>query len=210
MSHLKRNIPITALIAVLLAAMAVVAVAQSGETPPGEGVTQVTTVEAEAEEAMDVLDTARTSSDEMPSAVAESLDGHARFGMNPDLSREAIDTIANDVYVVPAEDHICASLTVGDGANVSCRPTADVAEGDVGASVVTLIGGPIGIYGIVPDGVESVTVHTGVSASEAVEVQDNAYFTALPEGTPLRKLSYTGPSGAVEFPLYDPAAAFEE
>jgi hypothetical protein len=146
----------------------------------------------------------------MPSGVAESLDESARFGMNPDLSREAIDTIANDHYVVPADDHICASLTIGSGANVGCRPTDEVADGEVGASVVTLVGGSIGIYGIVPDGVDEVTVHTGTSASAAVEVEDNAYFTALPQGTVLRKLSYTGPSGVVEFPLYDPAAVFEE
>ena len=82
--------------------------------------------------------------------------------------------------------------------------------GDVGATVVTLEGGAIGIYGIVPDGVDEVTVETGMSGSEVVEVTDNAYFAALPEGTPLGTLSYTGPSGVVEFPLHDPAVAFEE
>jgi len=210
MKALKQNVPLTALALVALAALAVGAVAQGGETPPGAGVSQVTTIEAEAQEAMEVLDTSRTSSDAMPSEVAESIDENARFGMNPDLSRESIDTIANDVYVVPADDHVCISLTVGDGANISCRETGDVADGDTGAATVTLAGGSIGIYGIVPDGVESVTVNTGESDSDVVEVEDNAYLAVLPEGTPLRTLSYTGPSGVVEFPLHDPAVVFEE
>jgi hypothetical protein len=211
MRSVKRNIPIIAAVFASVAAMSVAAVAQSGDAPsPGEGVPQVTTVEADAQRAMDVLDTARTSSDAMPADVAESLDDHAKFGMNPDLSRESINTIANDVYVIPADDHICSSLTVGDGANLSCAETSDVAAGQVGASTVTLEGGGIAIYGIVPDGVESVTVKTGTSTSTSVATDENAYFTVVPKGTPLRTVGYTGPSGVVEFPIYDPAVVFDE
>jgi hypothetical protein len=207
---MKRNLPIATAVFVSIAAMAVAAVAQSGERGPGEGVPQVTAVEVEAQQAMEVLDVARTASDAMPTEVAQSIDDHASFGMNPDLSRESIDTIANDVYVIPADDHICSSLTVGDGVNVSCAETSDVAAGQVGASTVTLVGGSIGIYGIVPDGVESVTVKTGTSTSTSVATDENAYFTAVAEGTPLRTVGYTGPSGVVEFPIYDPAVVFDE
>jgi hypothetical protein len=210
MKTIKRNIPMTIAAFVALAAMAVAAVAQGGGTPPGEGVTQVTAIEQQAHEAMDVLDTPRGQGDALPSEVADSLDEHAKFGMNPDLSRSAIDTAANDVHVVPADDHVCTTLTIGDGASISCPATEDVASGDVGPTVVTLEGGAIGIYGIVPDGISSVTVETGESDSDVVEVTANAYFTALPEGTPLRTLSYTGPSGVVEFTLHDPAVVFEE
>jgi hypothetical protein len=207
---IKRNIPtaITALIAV--AVMSVAAVAQSGGSSPGDSVPQATTVEAEAQAAMEVLDEPRTSADAMPSEVAQSIDEHAKFGMNPDLSREALETVSSSVYVIPANGYICSSLTVGDGASIGCAETEDVAAGEVGATTVTLPGGGIGIYGIVPDGVGSVTVHTGTSSSQTVSVTDNAYFTAQPQGTVLRELTYTGPSGMVDFPLYDPAAVFEE
>lgn len=210
MKTLKRNIPVTVAVFVSIAAMSVAAVAQSGESSPGDGVPQVTTIDESAQQAMEVLDEPREPSDAMPTNVAEAIDETAKFGMNPDLSRESIDTLSNDVYVIPAHDHICSSLTVGDGANLSCAETADVAAGKVGPTTVTLGGGAIAIYGIVPDGVRSVTVDTGTSGASTVETSNNAYFTAVPVGTVLRGLSYTGPSGVVEFPLYDPKLAFEE
>ena len=210
MRALKRNIPITAAVAAAIAAMSVAAVAQSGGSSPGDSVPQVTTVEAEAREAMEVLDEPRTASDAMPADVAEAIGEHAKFGMNPGLSRKSIETVSNAVYVIPADGHVCYSLTVGDGASIGCAETDDVAAGKVGATTVTLPAGGIAIYGIVPDGVESVTVHTGTSDETAVEVTENAYFTAVPEGTQLRNVSYTGPSGLLEFPIYDPAVAFDE
>jgi hypothetical protein len=130
--------------------------------------------------------------------------------MNPDLSRALIETISHSVYVIPAQDHICSSLTLGDGANLSCAETADVAAGVAGPTTVTLPTGAIGIYGIVPDGVDAVTVETRQSNSAIVSTENNAYFTAVPGGTPLQTLSYTGPSGGVEFALYDPAAVFDD
>jgi hypothetical protein len=211
MKNLKRNTPIAAAAFALIAVTAVAAVAQGGgEASPSEGAVQVTTIEAEAQEAMAVLDTPRTSSDAMPAEVAESIDEDAQFGIDPDLSRESIATLSNSLYVVPGNDHVCASLTLGDGANISCLETSDVAAGVAGPTTVSLPAGVIGIYGVVPDGVTSVTVETGVSSSSSVAVEDNAYFTALPAGTVLRGLSYTGPSGVVQFPLHDPALAFEE
>jgi len=210
MRLLKRNIPITAAVLVAIAAMAVAAVAQSNESSPGDGFTQVTTIEEAAQDAMAVLETTRTSSDALPTEVAASMDENAKFGMNPDLSRESIETLSSSVYIIPADDHVCTSLTVGDGANISCLETSDVAAGEAGPATVTLPAGGIAIYGIVPDGVSSVTVETGTSTSTPVYTEDNAYFTAVPEGTALRTLSYTGPSGVVEFPLHDPALVFEE
>lgn len=211
MGTLKRNITIAAVALASVVAMAVAAVAQSsGGNPPGEGVAQVTTVEQDAREAMDVLDEPRTSDDAMPAAAADAIDEHGRFGGNPDLSREAIDTLSNDVHVIPADDHVCTTLTVGQGTSMSCAETSDLAAGQVGAATVTLEGGGIAIYGIVPDGVGSVSVNTGTSSSTSVGTQENAYFTVVPKGTVLRSLSYTGPSGVVEFPLYDPARVFAE
>jgi hypothetical protein len=193
-----------------LTMLVAVAQGQGGESSPAEGVAQVTTIEAEAEAAMAVLESSRTSSDVVPSAVAEPIDENARFGMNPDLSRVAVETLSHSLYVIPANGHVCAALTVGDGANVSCPATETVADGESGPATVTLEGGAIAIYGIVPDGVESVTVETGVSASDVVETDDNAYYTVVEEGTVLQTVSYDGPSGEVEFPIYDPSEVFEE
>jgi hypothetical protein len=53
-----------------------------------------------------------------------------------------------------------------------------------------------------------VTVLTGGSGSvdAEVEAESNAYLAVLPDGTTPESASYTGPSGTVEFPLYDPSA----
>ena len=208
----SRSASILVVIAALLAVTMLVAVAQGqgGESSPSGGVEQVTTIEPEAEEAMAVLEASRTSSDAIPGVVAEPIDENARFGVNPDLSRVSIETLSNDVYLIPGNDHVCAALTVGDGVNMSCPETEQIADGQSGPSTVVLAGGAIAIYGIVPDGVESVTVKTGVSDSDVVEADGNAYYTVVEEGTVLRSVSYTGPSGTVEFPIYDPSEVCEE
>lgn len=211
MKILKRNITFVLASLAALMVLAVVAVAQTGgdESSPGEGVPQVMSIEADAKAAMSVLDRSRTGDDAMPAEVAVSLGENPEFGMNPDLSRESIETLSNSVYVIPADGHVCSSLTATSGANVTCAETEDIAAGDVGPSTVTQAGGAIAIYGMVPNGVESVTVETGESSSDVVAVQDNAYYTVVPEGTALRSLSYAGPSGVVEFALYDPSQAFD-
>ncbi len=200
---------VTAAICLLLATTAVVALADE-DPPPGQGASQATTIEEDAQEAMAVLVTARDGGDVIPSEVAEPLDERAVFGMNPDLSRLAVGNLSHSVYVVPGTDHVCAAITVGEGANAVCPATTDVASGEAAPATVSLEGEAIAIYGLVPDGVETVTVATGETDSDELEVENNAYYTVLPAGTVLRELSYTGPSGSVAFPIYDPAKAFED
>lgn len=202
-------------IAIALLALAIVAVSavaqEAEETPPSwQAPPQVSSVEPAAADTMEVLDEPRAAGDQMPADIAEPLDEKATFGMNPDLSRRAIANVSHSVYVVPANDYVCATLTVGEGANLSCAETEDIAAGRSGPSTVSLDGGSIAIYGVVPDGVESVSLQTGESDSAAVEVTDNAYYTVVPAGTTLRNVSYTGPSGQVEFPIYDPSLVFDE
>jgi hypothetical protein len=195
----------------LLAATAVVGLADEGSgDPAGHDVTQATAISPDALETMSVLATARDSADVIPSEVSEPMDERALFGMNPDLSRLAVGNLSNSVYVIPGTGHVCAILTVGEGANATCPATDDVEDGEAGPATVSLEGEAIAIYGLVPDGVETVTVETGEAHSAQIEVENNAYYGVLPAGTSLRQLTYTGPSGAVAFPIYDPARAFED
>jgi hypothetical protein len=197
------------LAATAVLALSVVAVAASAGTdesnPPSQGVSQVTTVDPRVKDAMAVFETPRTGVDALRTDLAEKIDAKADFGMNPGLSRLAIGNTTSSVYLIPARDRVCAALTVGEGASASCRSVEDIEAGNVGAGTVTLETGGIAIYGIVPDGVRSVSVQTGKSDSAAVATKDNAYYTVVPAGTPLRTVSYVGPSGSVEFPIYDPA-----
>jgi hypothetical protein len=183
--------------------------ASDDDTRPSVGYERIPEVQPDAQAALAVLTTKRTASDGMPRQVAERMAADAPFGMNPALSRLAIGNATNSVYVIPANRHVCASLTVGEGANLICPSTDDVASGKAGAATVTIETGGIAVYGLVPDGVESVTVRTA-GATSRLATERNAYYTVVPRGTVLHTVGYDGPSGPVEFPVSDPAAVFEE
>lgn len=204
---LKRNISLVLAVVAIGAATAVAAVADGGDqsSPPGSEAVQVDATEPEAAAAMAALRGDRVDGDALPPDVAEAFGRRAAFGMNPDLSRRLIANTTHSVYAIPAAGHVCMALTVGAGASVNCPRTTDLAAGRAAAGTVTLEEGAIAIYGLVPDGVDSVTVDAGAARPTAIGVSNNAYFTVVPAGTDLRSVGYTGPGGAVEFPIYDPA-----
>jgi hypothetical protein len=203
----KRFLPFVVVAAALPVAGAAAFAVSDDSNPPGAGSVQVTAVEPAAKDALQVLERHRVASDALPADAARKMDEHASFGMNPELSRLSIGNATNSVYVIPGRDHVCVSLTVGGGANVSCPATDAVARGESGATTVILETRDIAIYGIVPDGVDSVSVQTGSTGSVDVSVEDNAYYTVVPAGTRLRTVGYVGPSGPVEYPIYDPMLA---
>lgn len=209
MAMLRRYLPFAA-VAVVLLALSVGAIADTDESnPPGAGVPQITEIEPEAREAMAVFDRPRGEGDALNANLATRMDAHADFGMNPSLSRLSIGNLSHSVYVVPADDHVCAVLTLGEGANLSCPTTEAIAAGQAAAATVVVETGDIAIYGLVPNGVDSVAVRTGTSESKDIEAANNSYYTVVPAGTPLRTVRYTGPSGPVEFPIYDPSLVGE-
>ncbi len=177
--------------------------------PPSADIVQVTSIEPQARQVLEVLDESRGSGDALPAEVSSQMDERESFGMNPGLSRRAIGNMTNSIYVIPGRGHVCVSLTDSEGATVICPTTDDIAEGVARPATVSLASGGVAVYGVVPDGVDSVSVQTGVSASTEVTVDDNTYYTVVPPGTPLRKVSYVGPSGPVDFDIYDPARVME-
>jgi hypothetical protein len=206
-----RNVQVVLIALALLAAMAVVAVADGGDdAPPRVEADQITAIEPDAKEAMTVLEEPRVTADRLPADLAETIDERADFGMNPDLSRRAIGNASNSIYALPANDHVCAALTLGEGANLNCATTDQIAAGESGPATVVLATGDVAIYGLVPNGVEAVSVQTGTDVSTTVNTQDNAYYTVVQAGTPLRSVAFDGPSGRVDFPISDPAEVFGE
>lgn len=197
--------------AVMLLALGAVGAIADGDdnNPPSTQSTQVEAIEPAAKDAVGLLEKSRGPEDALPDEFKARMDEKADFGLNPDLSRRAIGNLTSSVYVVPARDHVCASLTDGQGVTVICPSTDEVAEGKSGPATVAVATGGIAIFGIVPDGVDSVSVQTGASHSTDLATQDNAYYTVVPAGTQLRTVTYVGPSGPVEFPIYDPKHALE-
>lgn len=204
----KRNLSILIAAGLALAAMAVVGFAQSDGSPsPADGSGVVLAIQPAAAEAMtESFGQGRQQADALPADIARVVRDHPKFGMNSDLSRRLVANTTHALYALPADGHVCAALTVGEGATFICPQTDAVSRGEVGAATVTLEEGAIGIYGLVPDGVEAVTLKTGSTDSTVVPVTDNGYYAAVPRGTPLRSVAYTGPSGAVDYPIFDPAA----
>lgn len=190
----------------LSAAVTSIAVADGdeGSAPPNQDLPQIAAVEPAASAAMSALSDTRGTEDEIPDELAARLDARASFGMNTALSRAASGGASNVLYLVPARDHVCSVLTVGDGAGISCARTDDIAAGVAGPATGTVAGG-IAILGMVPNGVESALLETGQDDSQNIEVENNAYFAVVPAGTTLRAVSYDGPSGEVRFPIYDPS-----
>jgi hypothetical protein len=200
---------ICAPIALLFAGAVGVGATGDDSNPPSTDTAQVAAVEEDAREALGVLDQSRGPGDALPEDVASQMKERQSFGMNPSLARRAIGNVTNSVYVIPARGHVCVSLTDGDGATVICPTTDEVAAGNAHPATVALAGGGIAIYGVVPDGVGSVLVHTGADDSAEVAVDGNTYYTVVPSGTQLRKVSYAGPSGPVAFDIHDPLRAME-
>jgi len=207
---LKRYLPVSLIGMALLAVGAVGAIADRDESnPPGADQPQITAIEPDAKQSMAVLREKRSAGDALRDDLAGRMDRRASFGLNPDLSRLAIKNATYSVYVIPAHGHVCATLTDPEGAGIICPPTDDVVKGQVGPATAGLQTGGVAIYGMVPDGVDSVSVQTGASESIDVVTERNAYYTVTPSGTPLRTVRYVGPSGPVEFPIHDPALTFE-
>lgn len=203
----KRILSLLVVAAALVSVVTVVALAEADgdvdPVPDGSGAAQVTSVTAEAADAVSALAEARTASDEMPAEAEAQIDEHADFGMNPDLSRRSVGGTSS-VYLLPASDHVCAALTNGDTTTVTCPEIDEITGGGAGPATVMLTGEAIGVFGVVPDGVESVTLAYGDGQSRTLEVTDNAYFAALAAGTPVGSVSYDGPTGTVDFPIVDP------
>jgi len=203
----KRNLLIVLPVAALLAVGAVGAIAEGDDNnPPSDDAVMVSTVEAEAAEAVSVLDAERTAGDAMPAEIADDIGARADFGMNPGLSRRAIANTTNSVFVLPARDHVCATLTVGEGATAICPRTSTLKSGSGAAGTAVLPGGDLAIFGIVPDGVASVSLETGEGDSRVLGVEDNAYYAVVASGTVLRSIRHKGLDGTVNLPIYDPLA----
>ncbi|NLT07868.1 MAG: hypothetical protein GXY03_16400 [Solirubrobacterales bacterium] len=203
----KRNALIALPVVAVLGFGAVGAIAEDDDSnPPSEAGAMVTAVEPEAAEVASVLAEDRVAADAMPEEVAGDIGARADFGMNPGLSRRAIANTTSSVFVVPAREHVCVALTIGAGAGAICPPTDDLRSGRGGAGTAVLPTGDIAVFGVVPDGVDSVSVQTGESDARTVAVEDNAYYAVVAAGTPLRAVVHDGPDGPVELPIYDPLA----
>ncbi|NLT07007.1 MAG: hypothetical protein GXY03_11950 [Solirubrobacterales bacterium] len=193
-------------------ALGVVAVAATADEdgssqPPGSDLSVATAIEPAAAAAIARLAEPRVAGDELPGDLAERAEDRPLFGINPELTRRAIANTTLSLYLLPGSGHVCSMLTdSGAGAALNCDSTADVAAGLSRPATVVLSTGDIAVYGLVADGIDSVTLATGVADTAAVDVEGNGYLAVVESGTALRHVAYEGPSGQVALEIVDPSA----
>lgn len=207
----KRYLPV-ALIATALLAVGVAGATADGDesNSPGADQLQITAIESDARQSMAVLREKRSAGDALRDDLAGRMNRRASFGLNPVLSRLAIKNATHSIYVIPAREHVCVAFTDPVGAGLICPSTDDVARGNASPATAALETGGVAVFGVVPDGVDSVELSAGASEPIDVATEANVYYTVIPSGTPLGSVSYVGPSGPVKFPIYDPALVLKE
>lgn len=180
------------------------AVTGAGAQQPGSGqkseaeaarATPVTSVRPEQAHAIGELRRGRTTDDAIPSTWRQALaDGdvaNEHWGANPSLSRRT----APGVWIVPGDGHVCVvNATPGDGAlGFGCASSGDVERGLLAPSDVDANGNGV-LTGVLPDGIEAVTLVDRDGSTRSVGVARNTYRAAI--GPDLKEVRFTGPDGA--------------
>jgi hypothetical protein len=127
-------------------------------------------------ESLTIMRRAQRESDRLTQSRWQALDQGApgHLGLNPALARRAA-TPAGDMWVVPGNGYLCLAL-VGC---LTCTPTESVARrGMITWTSRRAIGQGI-VRGLVPDGVEAITLVTTDDISTLVPVRENVYGAVL-------------------------------
>jgi hypothetical protein len=163
------------------------------QRPRREPTPKVGEVSAQLAENFAILRRPQVESDRLPGCHVTMFEGGGigRCGLNPALARRAA-TQTGDVWVVPGNGYV--ALDVG---GIVCTRTAVVAmQGMVTWTSLGKDGKDI-VHGLVPDGVEEVTLVAANNASITVVINDNVYGVVL--GGHFRSGRLSGPIGTVEF-----------
>lgn len=160
--------------------------------PDREARPKVAVVSAEQAESFAILRRRQVPSDRLSESRWKAFDGGmiGRFGVNPALARRAV-TQAGDVWVVPGNGYI--GLYLG---GMGCDRTEVAARRGMVTWTSLRSGVQDLVHGLVPDGVEEVTLLAASNASTTVVVNDNVYGKVL-DGH-LRSGRFFGPTGTVE------------
>jgi hypothetical protein len=142
-------------------------------------------VGADAARDFAVLRRGRRAGDTLSAQAAATIgEGEANFmGANPGLSRLALrDPDGVSIYALPGDESICMVSTGPAGSGLTCTSPAQAAAGYL---IQTEHAGSRGsrVQGLLPDGVEEVTVTGSGAAGATTEVTGNAYSVKL-DGSP--------------------------
>ena len=153
-----------------------------------------------------ILRRPRVASDALSQAQASDYTNtpDAAYGPNPALSRRAEGFTAGAAFLIPGNGNICfeAHFPVAGGGG-TCGSDSEYPAGRV-----MIFGfnesapGLIGVAGVVPDGVNMVTVTPANGPVQTLPVHENVYMTEIPHGD--FSVSFDGPNGPVSLNASDP------
>jgi hypothetical protein len=155
----------------------------------------VTAVEPAQAKEIGELRRGRTSDDALPShwkqALTDPSDANEHWGANPSLARRT----APGTWIVPGDGYVCvANATPGEGAlGFGCATTEDVDRGLLAPSDVDANGNGV-LTGVVPDGVNEVTLVDRDGSTRQGAVDHNTYRVAI--NADLKEVRFTGSDGA--------------
>ncbi len=123
-----------------------------------------------------ILRRAQRESDRLTPGRWQALDQGApgHVGLNPALARRAA-TPAGDMWVVPGNGYLCLALA----GCLTCAPTESAAKRGMITWTSRRATGQGIVRGLVPDGVEKITLVTANGASIAVQVSENVFGAVL-------------------------------
>jgi hypothetical protein len=144
----------------------------------------------------------RNGRDDLPAAAAAALERGGAQGVNVRLARRSAERGSATVYVVPGEDALCAAMVDETGTSLGCEESpARAAETGVSPTTERTTRG-VRIFGLVPDGVDSVRVWSrGSDDSRVVAVAGNGYVTEVGLAFEPAAVTYEGPAGWETFPI---------
>jgi hypothetical protein len=174
----------------------------------GQRVQPESATEADQSADLAILRRPRVASDALPGSASswtnDPADGSS--GANPALSRSAQGLPAGAAWLIPGDGMICfdARYPIAGGGG-TCQDDATVDSGRVlifgyNQSAPNLLG----LAGIVPDGVDSVTVTAPDGTTQSVTVHENVYLAEIPLQPGTFSVAFNGPSGPVTLTANDP------
>lgn len=191
-----RRLPILGLVVLVVGALSVGAIAQSGQEPgavPGDAPVVQTAAEANAA-ALGIFDGARTAEDELPAAAKRDVVQNPTLGANADLSVKVAEGSGHVVYALPARDAICTVIPDPQGTSKGCQPTETVGKTGPGLFMVY---DKITFYDLVPEGTTEVVLNLGSGKTIDVPVQDGGYIVEVDRADEPESVTVTGANGSV-------------
>jgi hypothetical protein len=177
------------------------------DIPPRAERPQAQTPSPRMERNLSIIDRPREPDDALPprgrSLLSKDANEPDYDGANPALSRRArvaVDGVG--FWVVPGNDTVCIVASTGSAAAGGCAPTRIVLQGTFarssGGTGFGLDPGEMVHYGIVPDGIERVTLET-TEGDKSLPVQDNVWAVTAKFGS-LDAVRFA----SVRIPISDP------